>query len=133
VSRATLRGMTQAGGDTPRGRLGKRGEDLAVDHLSRQGYQVLERNWRCARGEIDIVAIDGSALVFVEVKTRSSRNFGHPLEAITLVKLARLRSLALAWCHAHPDRSGQLRIDAIGVLAPANAPFQIEHLTGVFS
>ena len=125
--------MAQAGGDTPRGRLGRRGEDLAVDHLRRQGLSVLERNWRCARGEIDIVATDGTSLVFVEVKTRSSCDYGHPLEAITLVKLARLRALALSWCQSHPERRGALRIDAIGVLAPSGAPFQIEHIAGVFS
>ena len=126
-------GMAQAGGNTARGRLGKRGEDLAVEHLRRQGYRVLERNWRCARGEIDIVATDGSSLVFVEVKTRSSCDFGHPLESITLVKLARLRSLALAWSLAHPESRGSLRIDAIGVLAPYGKPFEVEHVMGVFS
>ena len=114
--------MTQPGGKTHRGNLGKRGEDIAVAHLTRGGYRILDRNWRCARGEIDIVAREGGDLVFIEVKTRSSLAYGHPLESITLVKLARLRGLALAWCQAHPSVSGALRIDAVAVLAPENEP-----------
>lgn len=125
--------MAQPGGNTPRGRLGKRGEDIAAAHLSRRGYKVLERNWRCARGEIDIIATFGAHLVFVEVKTRSSRAFGAPLESITFLKLSRLKSLALAWCQAHPNQSGSLRIDAIGVIAPFDTPYELEHLEGVFA
>lgn len=129
----TLAGMVQAGGDTHAGRLGRCGEDIAAEHLERQGYRILERNWRCARGEIDIVASRGNQLVFVEVKTRSSLDFGHPLESITLVKLSRLRSLALSWCASHPQVSGVIRIDAVAVIAPRDAPYQVEHLAGVFS
>lgn len=125
--------MTQPGGKTHRGNLGKRGEDIAVAHLTRGGYRILDRNWRCARGEIDIVAREGGDLVFIEVKTRSSLAYGHPLESITLVKLARLRGLALAWCQAHPSVSGALRIDAVAVLAPENEPYRVEHVAGVFS
>lgn len=124
--------MTQPGGQTHHGNLGKRGEDIAVAHLVRGGFRILDRNWRCARGEIDIVAREGADLVFVEVKTRSSMAYGHPLESITLTKLARLRGLALAWCQAHPEITGQLRIDAVAVVAPAHAPFRIEHVAGVF-
>jgi putative endonuclease len=125
--------MTQPGGLTHRGNLGKRGEDIAAAYLVKGGYRILERNWRCARGEIDIVATLGGDLVFVEVKTRSSTAYGHPLESITLVKLARLRALAGAWCQAHPEVSGSLRIDAVAVLAPCDAPYQLEHVAGVFS
>ena len=71
--------------------LGVRGEDLACAELERQGMQVLERNWRCGLGEIDIVAADAGAsgltLVFCEVKCRSGLGFGHPLEAITYAKM----------------------------------------------
>jgi putative endonuclease len=127
------RAMGQAGGNTDSGRLGRRGEEIAAAHLVGQGYRILDRNWRCARGEIDIVATRGGALVFVEVKTRSSCAYGHPLEAITLSKLARLRALALAWCQVHSERSGAMRIDAIAVLAPRDAPYEVEHLEGVFA
>ena len=80
--------------------LGRSGEDLAVDHLEAQGYTILDRNWRCSIGEVDIVAREGATTVVVEVKTRSGSGFGHPLEAITPVKLARLRRLAAAWWEA---------------------------------
>jgi putative endonuclease len=125
--------MTQPGGDTPRGRLGRLGEDLAVRFLQRAGYRVLERNWRCARGEIDVVVRDSFTIVFVEVKTRTGIAFGHPLEALTEGKMARLRSLAVLWRQANPTQRGDMRIDAIGVLVPRNAPYSIEHIRGVFS
>ena len=92
----------------------------------------MERNWRCSQGEVDIVALDGDELVFVEVKTRSSVAFGHPLEAITAVKLARLRRLAAAWCAAHPGNHDRIRIDAVAVIAPQRGPAEIEHLKRVF-
>lgn len=86
--------------------LGRRGEDLAAQFLVDAGYTVIDRNWRCPRGEIDLVARDGEDTVFVEVKTRSSTAFGHPFEAITAQKLARIRGLAIAWCEAHPVHRG---------------------------
>lgn len=114
--------------------LGRRGERIAERALVARGYEVLDRNWRCPDGEIDLVALDGEALVFIEVKTRSSTRYGHPFEAITPGKLSRLRRLAAAWLAARgPVRGAQrLRIDAIGVLAPRDAPASIEHLEGIF-
>jgi putative endonuclease len=112
--------------------LGRRGEALAADHLIASGLEVIDRNWRCPQGEIDLVARDGGELVFVEVKTRTSMAFGHPLEAITVQKLARLRRLAAAWCEAHPGRYDQIRIDAIAVIAPTHGLVEIEHLERVF-
>ncbi|HQJ35005.1 MAG TPA: YraN family protein, partial [Rhodoglobus sp.] len=82
--------------------LGRRGEEIAARYLASRGLAIVERNWRCPQGEIDLIARDGGELVFVEVKTRSSVAYGHPLESITPVKLARLRRLAAAWCDAHP-------------------------------
>jgi putative endonuclease len=112
--------------------LGKRGEVLAVAHLEAQGFEVVDRNWRCGQGEIDIVARDGAYFVFVEVKTRSSDVFGTPLQAITRDKLARLRRLAAAWCAAHPGSHHWIRIDAIGVLAPVGGAVTIDHIQRVF-
>src|ERR1700710_1897870 len=112
--------------------LGRRGEKLAADHLLASGYEVLERNWRCSQGEIDIVAFKDNEIVFVEVKTRSSVAYGHPLEAITVSKLARLRRLAGAWCQAHPDVRAGVRIDAIAIIAPTRGLIEIEHLERVF-
>jgi len=112
--------------------LGRRGEQLAADHLVATGFTLIERNWRCQQGEIDLVVREGAELVFVEVKTRSSVAYGHPLEAITTAKLARLRRLAASWCDAHPDVRGDIRIDAIAIIAPTNGLVEIEHLRRVF-
>lgn len=113
--------------------LGRTGEQLAVEFLVQSGYRVLERNWRCRQGEIDIIARDGATTVFVEVKTRSGLGYGHPFEALSLPKLARLRRLAGAWCEAHPLVVGDIRIDAIAVISPRFAPPQIGHLESVFA
>jgi len=112
--------------------LGRQGEALAAAFLVAAGYDILDRNWRCRQGEIDVVALDGDETVFVEVKTRSSVAYGHPLEAITVQKLARLRRLAAAWCGEHPGARRSIRVDAIAVIAPPGGPVQLEHLRRVF-
>jgi len=112
--------------------VGRRGEELAAEFLGTAGYEILARNWRCAEGEIDLVAREGETTVVVEVKTRSGLAFGHPLEAITPVKLARLRRLAGAWCEAAETPVRSLRIDVIGVVAVAGRDPIIEHVVGVF-
>ncbi|MEO8106528.1 MAG: YraN family protein [Actinomycetes bacterium] len=109
-----------------RGRLG---EDLAAAHLIAQGLIVLDRNWRCAVGEVDIVAREGDALVICEVKTRSSRRFGSPLEAVTPSKAARLKRLAACWVRAHHVRPQQIRIDLVGIVLGHSEP-EIEHVRG---
>jgi putative endonuclease len=111
--------------------LGRRGEQLAVDHLEARGMAVIDRNWRCRLGEIDIIARDGRDTVFIEVKTRTSTDYGHPFESITPVKLARMRRLAIAWCEATDAPVSRLRIDAVAVLAPVEAPALVEHLEGI--
>jgi putative endonuclease len=113
--------------------LGRAGESLAVAYLRQRGYLIIERNWRCALGEIDIVAREGDTTVFVEVKTRSTLACGHPFEALSLVKLGRLRRLAGAWCESHPAVRGDIRIDAIAVVSPSYAPPTIEHLQAVLA
>ena len=80
-----------------RKRLGTDGEDLAADFLRENGYEILERNFMYRRGEIDIIADDGGTIVFVEVKTRSSEDFGLPEEAIGRRKQRQLSKLALAY------------------------------------
>lgn len=110
--------------------LGRRGEDLAVDYLTARGYRLIERNWRCRDGEIDIVADDAGETVFVEVKTRSGTGFGHPFEAITPEKLSRMRRLAFAWTDEH-GMPRSMRLDAVAVIAPPNAEPSIEHLRGL--
>jgi len=107
--------------------IGVRGEDPACVELERQGMQILERNWRCRLGEIDIVATEtgaaGVTLVFCEVKCRSGLGFGHPLEAITYTKMRTLRQLAALWMREHRMKASNIRLDAIGVvLAPDQGP-----------
>lgn len=111
--------------------LGRRGEATAAVFLERAGLRILDRNWRCAAGEIDLVAVDGSTLVIVEMKTRSSENFGQPLEAITERKLERLYLLASKWARAHNSRFSGFRIDAVGVLDDGSGFPRIEHLRAV--
>ncbi|MBF4589457.1 YraN family protein [Curtobacterium sp. VKM Ac-1395] len=111
--------------------LGARGEAIAADWLERHGYVIVDRNWRCARGELDIVARCADDLVFVEVKTRAGASTGHPLEAVTPQKLTRLRRLVPAWFAAHPDHSARgIRIDAIAVHVMGDRSV-VEHVEAV--
>jgi putative endonuclease len=98
--------------------LGRRGEELAARHLTERGYALVERNWRCREGEIDLVMTHAGTTVLVEVKTRAGLAYGHPLEAVTRAKAARLRVLAGLWCEAHPEGRGPVRIDVVGVVWP---------------
>jgi putative endonuclease len=111
--------------------LGRRGEQLAADYLAAAGLKIVERNWRCGHGEIDIVATDGPVLVVCEVKTRSSAGFGTPLEAITVQKARRLRRLAVHWVLDHGTVYDQIRIDVVGVLQTTPGQYGIEHVRGV--
>jgi putative endonuclease len=111
--------------------LGAYGERVAEAHLTRSGMTVLDRNWRCPLGEIDIVARDGDVLVICEVKTRSSTTFGHPLEAVTARKAARLRRLAAAWITERRVHPAEVRIDLVGVLRGPRGAAGVEHVRGV--
>ncbi|WP_082057251.1 YraN family protein [Psychromicrobium lacuslunae] len=111
--------------------LGRVGEELAADFLARRGFEVVDLNWRCPQGEIDLVAFDGEILVVIEVKTRRSLSYGHPFEAISEAKLRRLRTLAVLWARHHGYLSCRIRLDAVAVLAPRGAEASIEHLRGI--
>jgi putative endonuclease len=111
--------------------LGRYGEELAVRHLERLGLAVLDRNWRCKHGEIDIVARDGSTLVICEVKTRSSTAFGSPIEAVTPYKMKRLRRLAMLWLDEHEVHLPGIRIDVVGIIRPVDGQPSLTHLRGV--
>jgi putative endonuclease len=110
--------------------LGRRGECVAAEWFERRGFVVLERNWRCASGELDLILRGDGVTVFAEVKTRTSVAYGHPFEAITAAKAARLRRLAAEWCRAHGP-VGHIRIDAVAVIDAWSAEPSIEHLEGV--
>lgn len=111
--------------------LGREGEGLAAAFLEDQGMQVVDRNWRCSEGEIDIVAMDGQTLVVAEVKTRRTLAFGHPFEAVGPEKLARLHRLSASWCREHHVNPLSRRVDVVGVIHDGAAAPRLEHLRGV--
>lgn len=111
--------------------LGRHGEQLAVEVLLTQGMRILARNWRCAAGEIDIVARDGDCLVVCEVKTRRSLSHGSPAEAVSPRKMRRLRELALHWLDEQQLYIPRIRFDVVGVLQPYHGPPIVTYLRGV--
>lgn len=111
--------------------LGAFGEAYAARHLVASGMVLLDRNWRCELGEIDLVLRDGHTLVFCEVKTRSSTSYGSPLESVTARKAARLRRLAARWLSEHELRPREVRLDLVGVLVPRTGSPSLEHAPGV--
>lgn len=111
--------------------LGVYGEAYAARHLVEQGMVLLDRNWRCEAGEIDLVLRDGRVLVVCEVKTRSSTAFGSPLEGVTARKAARLRRLAARWLAQHDLHPDEVRIDLVGVLVPNAGSPRVDHVRGV--
>ncbi|KUI19589.1 hypothetical protein AU193_13210 [Mycobacterium sp. GA-1285] len=116
-----------------RAEIGALGEQLAVDHLQSLGLRVLERNWRCRYGELDVIAADDTsrAAVFVEVKTRTSERFGGVEEAVTPQKVRRLRRLAGLWLAAQETGWSQVRIDVVGVRIGRHRTPEIIHLEAV--
>ncbi len=114
--------------------LGRYGEELAAQHLTAAGMVVLARNWRCAQGELDLVArdVDGT-VVFVEVKTRAGTGFGEPAEAVGRVKARRLRVLACQWLIENRQVwSGELRFDVVGIVRRRGEQPRLTHLRGAF-
>jgi putative endonuclease len=102
--------------------LGAIGEALAVKHLKRMGYKIVEQNFRVRTGEIDIIAVQDSVLVFVEVKTRMSTRFGPPFESITAGKKIHLSKVALEYMSRHDCHDRPARFDVVGVQLGSNGP-----------
>ena len=130
-----------------RAELGARGEDLAVAWYEGAAYRVLDRNWRCAEGELDVVACNapGDVVVFCEVKTRTTGAFGSPLEAVTRDKQRRLRRLAARWLGAGRPGAGRpgaarsgstryrtIRFDVAAVTVGRGGALEIEVLEDAF-
>ncbi len=111
--------------------LGKSGEQTAAEYLESAGFRILDRNWRCAEGEIDIVAVERRVLVVCEVKTRSGDRCGTPLESVSRVKRNRLRKLAIRWITAHGVRFDEVRVDVVGISSGTAGGSSVEHVRGV--
>jgi putative endonuclease len=123
-------------GSDGRRSIGERGEQLAVEHLARRGYAIVERNFRTRWGELDIVACDGDTLVFCEVKTLRARPGSRdPLDAIRHGKRAQVRRMAAQWLveRLERPRASELRFDAVGVTIDRDGRLlALEHLEAAF-
>jgi putative endonuclease len=102
--------MTQA-----RLKTGRQGEELAAHYLRKKGYVILERNFKCPFGEMDIVARHGDVLIFIEVRSRRSEGFGEPLESIRLIKQKKLSRIALCYIQKYHLQGRKARFDVLGV------------------
>lgn len=112
--------------------VGRYGEQVALRTLALAGFTILDRNWRCAEGEIDLIARDPDVIVFCEVKTRRSRWFGEPIDAVTRKRVRRIRGAAVAWLAANPHHRGEVRFDVICVWPQRAGPARVEHVMGAF-
>lgn len=115
-----------------RARLGATGEDAAAAWYVRAGYDILDRNWRCREGELDLVAARPGVVVFCEVKTRRSDAFGVPTEAVTAVKQRRIRMLAVRWLAEHPQGGIDVRFDVASVRVAGRAAPTVEIIEHAF-
>jgi len=103
------------------------GEKLARDFLRKRGYRILETNYRCPKGEVDLIAEHKDFLVFVEVRAKRSRDFGTPEESITPTKMEHLRTVAAHYCQTHHNLPQLWRIDVVAVeLGQKGKPLRIE-------
>ena len=119
-----------SGGRRGRGRLY---EQLAEEYLLAQGYQLLARSWSVRRGEIDLIMSQDETVVFVEVRTRSSLDWGHPAETINVTKQRKIIGAARHWLvRERPGQIPDCRFDVITVLTPANSAPVIEHFPDAF-
>jgi putative endonuclease len=116
----------------PRRRLGNAGEDAVAAWYEGSGYRVVERNWRCREGELDLVVSRGATIVFCEVKTRISTRFGAPVESVTATKQRRLRVLAARWLAAHEAPRRALRFDVASVTRAPDGSLTVDVLEAAF-
>jgi putative endonuclease len=111
--------------------LGQVGEDAAADLYRRLRFRVVDRNWRCSDGEIDLVAVRGLLVVFCEVKARRTRHFGEPAEAVGVRKQLRLRRLAGRWLQLHRSRYARVRFDVVSVVVSGHN-VEVHHIADAF-
>jgi putative endonuclease len=112
--------------------LGAYGERLAEQTLIAQGMVVVDRNWRCADGEVDLILRDGDDVVFCEVKTRRVSTFGTPAEAVVPAKVRRLRRLAARWLTTSRVRPSEVRFDVVSVVCRPDAAPLVDHVRSAF-
>lgn len=124
---------SHGGAGDGRDALGRQGEDLAAAHLRRLGYRIVGRRERVLRGDIDIVAVDGRTVVFVEVRSRSDTRHGHPAETVGRVKQRRIAELATAYIRRHRLQDCPVRVDVVTVtFGDAGQPPVVEHFENAF-
>jgi putative endonuclease len=111
--------------------IGAYGETVAASYLVDGGMVLLDRNWRCPSGELDLVLRDGDVLVACEVKTRTSDRCGSPHEAVDDEKLERLHLLALLWAEEQGLRPTHVRVDLVAVVRPKRGPSAVDHVRGL--
>ncbi len=111
--------------------VGKEGERAAEIYLKKKGYRIVERNYRCAVGELDLIALDGKVIVFVEVKTRSGDRFGSPLESVPRYKQRKMIQTALFFMSQHRLHERQARFDVVGISRGGKKPL-IQHIQNAF-
>lgn len=112
--------------------LGKRGENAAAAFLERSGYTIVERNWRCTYGEVDIVALDGDVLVLCEVKTRKGAGKGTPEDAVTQAKQRRYVKLAEAYLQYSGTEGVPVRFDVVTLTVVSESRALLRHHLGAF-
>lgn len=110
---------------------GKIGEDIAVKFLTKKGFKILRRNYRYGKGEIDIIAMDGDKLIFVEVKARTSDKFGTPEDSVTFKKRKQLRKIAEAFLQTNEVKFSECRFDVIGIILK-KGKLEINHIENAF-
>ncbi len=112
--------------------IGNEAEDLACEFLTNKGWQILDRNYYSGHSEIDIIARDGAFTVFLEVKMRSSAQFGQPFEHITEAKVEHIYKAAQSWVLQHGLQDTPMRFDVIGILKQKNKEPEINHIPDAY-
>ncbi|HET8865121.1 MAG TPA: YraN family protein [Gracilimonas sp.] len=112
--------------------IGSEGEDLACAYLESKGWRILERNYFFERAEVDIVAYDDTAIVFVEVKMRSSTKFGHPMEYVTEEKVKKVFKASEAWMYERKMEGSPMRFDIVGIVQKNNEAPEFNHIEDAF-
>lgn len=107
--------------------FGNKGEDIAIEYLEKRGYIILERNFYCRQGEIDIIAKDKNEIVFIEVKSRSSIQYGCPSEAVNKQKIRHLYRTSKYYLYKNKYLNNYIRFDVIEILIK-NGKFNVNHI-----